>query len=103
MLVELGVVGFVLVGAAYFATFRQLRGIRRERGLYDLRVALTASLIAVGFVSFFIDLANYKYLWVILVTVAQLRTVAQQARPAPEAVPAPAVPRASARRRFVSS
>jgi hypothetical protein len=28
-------------------------------------------------VSLFIDLANYKYLWVVLIAIAQLRTVAR--------------------------
>jgi O-antigen ligase len=105
ILVELGIVGFVLVGAAYLAAFRQLRGIARGDRLYDVRAALTASLIAIGFVSLLIDLATYKYLWVILVTVAQLRTVANQRAAAHEAspVPLPAVaPRPRVRPRFSS-
>lgn len=77
ILLELGVVGLVLAGLAYAATFRQLAGIRRGDELYGLRVALTGALIALGFVSLFIDLANYKYLWVVLIAIAQLRTVAR--------------------------
>ena len=42
-----------------------------------MRVAFTASLVALGFVSIFIDLANYKYVWIVLTTIAQLRTVAR--------------------------
>jgi O-antigen ligase len=79
MLVDLGVVGLVLVVAAYLTTFRQFSGIGRADRLYDLRVALTAGLIALGFISLFIDVANYKYLWIVLATTAQLRTVARTA------------------------
>jgi O-antigen ligase len=86
-LVELGVVGFVLMSAAYLATFRQFRGIVRGSPLYDLRVGLCAALIGLGVVSLFIDLAAYKYLWLALCTIAQLRTVALlQARAAPAVV-----------------
>jgi O-antigen ligase len=77
ILVELGVVGLVLATLAFATTFRQFAGIRYGDGLYDLRVALTAALVALGFVSLFIDMANYKYLWLVLVAVAQLRTVAR--------------------------
>ncbi|MEA2665829.1 MAG: hypothetical protein QOI11_2773, partial [Candidatus Eremiobacteraeota bacterium] len=77
ILLELGLVGLLLAGLAYATTFRQFAGIRRGDELYDLRVALTAALLALGFVSLFIDLANYKYLWVVLVAIAQLRSVAQ--------------------------
>jgi O-antigen ligase len=78
ILLELGLVGLLLAGLAYATTFRQFAGIRRGDELYDLRVALTAALLALGFVSLFIDLANYKYLWVVLVAIAQLRSVAQE-------------------------
>ena len=77
ILLELGVVGLVLAGLAFATTFRQFGGIRRGDGLYDLRVALTAALVALGFVALFIDMANYKYLWLVLVAIAQLRTAAQ--------------------------
>jgi O-antigen ligase len=77
MLVDLGIVGLVLVVAAYLTTFRQCTGIERGDRLYDLRAALTGGLIALGFISLFIDVANYKYLWIVLATIAQLRTVAR--------------------------
>ncbi len=103
MMLELGLVGFALGLLAFGSTFRQFAGIRRGDRLYDLRVALTAALLALGFVSLFIDLANYKYLWVVLIAVAQLRTVAQQARPAPDPVPVSAVARPRPARRLASS
>ena len=88
ILLELGVVGLLLAGLAYLSTFRQLLAIRRGDELYGLRVALTAALVALGFVSLFIGLENYKYFWIVLVAIAQLRTVAQS-RSAQPAVPAP--------------
>ena len=74
---ELGIVGLVLIVGAYFLTFRQFRDVHKGDGLYDLRVALGASLIGLGFVSLFIGLATYKYFWLTLSTIAQLRTVAR--------------------------
>jgi O-antigen ligase len=106
--VELGVVGLVLICVAYFSTFRQFRYIHRGDSMYDLRVAFTGSLVALGLCSLFIDLANYKYFWVALVTVAQMRTVARSrsaAAPAAAYQPLPAPPpRArSLRRRTVQA
>lgn len=96
VLLELGVVGLVLAGLAFVTTFRQFAAIRRGDALYDLRVALTAALVALGFVSLFIDMANYKYLWVVLVAIAQLRNAAQagaaEPPPQPAARPLPARP-----------
>ncbi|MDQ6942729.1 MAG: O-antigen ligase family protein [Candidatus Eremiobacteraeota bacterium] len=74
---ELGVIGLVLILAAYFSTFRQFAGIRRGDALFDVRVAFTAALIGLGICSMFIDLASYKYFWVLLGAIAQLRTVAR--------------------------
>jgi len=102
--VELGAIGLVLMVIAFVSSFRQFRGIMRGTPLYDLRVAFTASLVALCFVAVFIDLANYKYVWVVLTTIAQLRTVARMQRSvrAPVAVyEPPPVPRANVRRRAV--
>ena len=107
VMVELGVIGFVLFGAAFIATFRHFRGIPRTSSLYDLKIAFTAALIGLAVCSLFIGLETYKYVWVALATTAQLRTVArsQQRRPQPAivyepppAAPAPARSRARARR-----
>jgi len=78
--IELGAVGLVILLVGYFSTFRQFKGIRRQSNLYDLRVALTASLIGLGICAMFIDLQNYKYFWITLATTAQLRTVARTRR-----------------------
>lgn len=76
-LIELGVVGGVLMLAAYLTTFRPLRRISRDHPLYDLRVAFTAALVALGVCSLFIDLANYKYVWIVYATVAQIGVLAR--------------------------
>ncbi|MEA2688663.1 MAG: hypothetical protein QOD51_1270 [Candidatus Eremiobacteraeota bacterium] len=100
--VELGVLGLVLMMLAYFTTFRQFKGIRRDNPLYDLRTAFIASLIGLGVCSLFIGLETYKYFWITLATTAQIRTVARarQAAQAPAIVyeppppmPAPPPPR----------
>jgi exopolysaccharide production protein ExoQ len=76
-LIELGIVGGLLMAAAYFTTFRPLRRIPRGHRLYDLRVAFTAALVALGVCSLFIDLANYKYVWIIYATIAQIGVLAR--------------------------
>ncbi|MBV8370063.1 MAG: O-antigen ligase family protein [Candidatus Eremiobacteraeota bacterium] len=103
---ELGVVGVLFVVTAFAVTFRQFRPIKRGDSLYDLRVAFTASLLGLALVSLFIDLLNYKYFWLALTTVAQMRTVVamrRRAAPAPvlanEPVPALPVRRTFLRRR----
>ncbi len=99
VLVELGIIGFVLFLLAFIATFRHFRGIPRTSSLYDLKIAFIASLIGLSVCSLFIGLETYKYVWVALSTTAQLRTVARsQARrlqagtvyePPPAVAPAP--------------
>jgi O-antigen ligase len=94
-LVELGLVGALLMGAAYFTTFRPLRRIPRGHRLYDLRAAFTAALVALGVCSLFIDLANYKYVWIVYATIAQIGVLARLHGSAAAAVSyePPAVPR----------
>ena len=81
-LVDLGAIGFVLLIACYFLTFRQMQGIRRGDRLYDLRVAFTAAFVAFGVVSFFIDNSTDKYVWIVICAIAQLRSVARSREPA---------------------
>lgn len=75
--VELGVVGLVLLCTAYALTLPQLANIHRGDSMFDLRIAFTASIIALGFIAFFIDVANYKYMWVVLAAAAQIRSVSR--------------------------
>jgi O-antigen ligase len=84
VVVELGVVGLILFCVALFATFADLRRVPRGHPLYDVRVMLTASLAALFFVAFFIDLADYKYMWVVIAAAAQYRiVVTRSAAPLP--------------------
>lgn len=82
LLLDGGLIGFLLVAACYVLMFRQLAAIPRGDRLYDLRVAFTAALVAIGVVSLFIDNATDKYVWIVLCSIAQLRIVAL-ARSAP--------------------
>jgi O-antigen ligase len=91
--IELGIIGFFLILIAYFTTFRQFAGIKRGDPLFDLRIAFTAALIGLGICSMFIDLASYKYFWVLLAAIAQLRTVARSRIPPPDLVYEPPPPR----------
>jgi len=95
--IELGIIGLVFMTLAYISTFRLFKGIDRGNRLYDLRVAFTAALLALGLCSLFIDLANYKYLWIVFATVAQLASLARLQRIAQERVvyipPPPVSPR----------
>jgi O-antigen ligase len=77
ILVDCGIVGLVLAVLGIMASFYQLRGIKRGNSLYPLRAGLTAALVGVVIVSFFIDLSTYKYLWVVLTTTAQFGSVAR--------------------------
>lgn len=105
VLVDLGLVGVLLLTAGYLWTFRQFAGIGRTDSLYGIRVALTAALVGTGVVSFFIDNAGDKYVWVLLATIAQLRTVVRtRPLPAPATIvyEPPPVPTARSARRFAS-
>ena len=82
LLLDGGLIGFLLVAACYVLMFRQLARIPRGDRLYDLRVAFTAAFVAIGIVSLFIDNATEKYVWLVLCSIAQLRVVAR-ARSAP--------------------
>ena len=88
-LVELGIVGAVLVSAAYLSSFSLLRTIERGSELFPTKVALTAALAGLGVAAMFIDLTVYKFLWVVVVGIAQLHNVAAL-DPAAARAPAPA-------------
>ncbi len=90
--IELGIVGLLLFYGAWLAAFRPLVGIGRSSGIYDLRVALTAALVALFVVAFFVDVAPYKPFWLVLATAAQFATVA---RSLPRRSPEPGAARRS--------
>jgi O-antigen ligase len=74
-MVDMGIVGLLLIVAAYLLTYKQLFGIRRDDPLHELRVGLLAAFAALGVVSLFIDMSLAKYLWIIIAAIAQLRSV----------------------------
>jgi O-antigen ligase len=61
--VEMGFVGLVIVLAAWYTTFRQLRVISPESKLYPIRLALEGALVALFAQSLFIDPIWIKYVW----------------------------------------
>lgn len=75
-LIETGIIGLGLIFWFFYAQFRSLSVIARDGDYYDYRVVLEASLLAIVFVSMFIDLFQYKYPWLIFAMLALLRSVA---------------------------
>lgn len=61
--VELGIVGLVLMAAAWFFQFRTVAVIPRTSSLADLRLATEAGLLGLLTVSMTVDVFYYKYLW----------------------------------------
>lgn len=82
--VELGVVGLVLVALVVIFAFRDLAVPSAPGFLGDLRIALQGALIAIFIDSLFLDITNRKYLWLIFMMVAIVRSnlinIAQQRR-----------------------
>ncbi|MGA7354003.1 MAG: O-antigen ligase family protein [Candidatus Cybelea sp.] len=76
-MVELGAVGLALVAGFFAAQFLSLRGIGRGNDLYDDRIVLEASLLAIAAVSLTIDLFTYKYAWLVFSMVALLHNAAK--------------------------
>lgn len=75
-LVETGIVGFLLLAWFLWEHFKTLRAIDRAHPLFDDRIMLEASMLALIVVALSIDLFHYKYLWLLFAMVAQLRSVA---------------------------
>ena len=71
--VELGVVGFAIVVAFFYCEFRSMRHIKRDSDLYDYRLVMEASLLAIVFVGLTIDLFTYKYAWLVFSMIVMLR------------------------------
>ena len=81
-LVELGLVGVIILATALILQYRVLSLIPRGDSLYDYRLMLQASLIALLVASIFIDMILAKYLWFVLATMVQLRAVRLGEQPA---------------------
>jgi len=93
-LVELGVIGLALIGAFVVFQFLGLRAIDRNNELYDYRIVMEASLLAIVVVSLAIDLFQYKYAWLIFAMVALVRNAAVGV-PARQMKPLPPLPQPS--------
>jgi O-antigen ligase len=73
--VELGIVGIALVILALFLEYRNMARLPLVGGFMDeLRVAFQATLLAICLDALFLDLTNRKYLWLLLIMIALLRS-----------------------------
>ncbi|HEV7180555.1 MAG TPA: hypothetical protein VGN11_11840, partial [Candidatus Baltobacteraceae bacterium] len=73
----------------FWAEFRSLRKIEPATELYDYRIMLEGSLIALAAVSLTIDLFTYKYAWLVFSMFALLRHVASTSTDGSSAEPLP--------------
>lgn len=83
-LVELGAIGVVILAVALIAQFRSVDRVAAVEGPWrTYRVLVEASMIALVVASFFIDLVDYKYLWLLFCVMAMLRNAEPRRAPAP--------------------
>jgi O-antigen ligase len=80
--VELGVVGLVLVLAAWYYQFRIVSAIPRSSPLFDARVAIETGTLGLFINSLSVDLMFYKYLWVAFMLGAFVRSAYLSQAPA---------------------
>jgi hypothetical protein len=82
--VELGVVGLILMALVFVLSFRDLCVPSVDGFLGDMQIALQGALIAVFVDSLFLDITNRKYMWLIFIMIALVRStligVARQRR-----------------------
>jgi O-antigen ligase len=62
--VQFGIIGVLLLFAAWWLQFRSLKNIPPNNPLYDLRLALEAGTIALFIESCTLDTLTFKYLWI---------------------------------------
>ncbi len=74
--VELGIVGLVLVFGWCIAQWLLARALPRAGLIGDVRAICLASLAALGFAAFFIDLFDVKFVWLVFGLIAQVRNIA---------------------------
>jgi hypothetical protein len=72
--VQLGVVGLVLLAIAWFAVFRDLAVPKLPGFLGDLKIGLEATLIALFVDAMFLDITDTKYLWLLFIMIAFVRS-----------------------------
>lgn len=72
--VQLGVVGLVLMALAWFAVARDLAVPKLPGFLGDLKIGLEATLIALFVDAIFLDITDTKYLWLLFILIAFVRS-----------------------------
>lgn len=83
-LVELGAIGLIILVVALAAQFRSVRRIVADDGPWQTyRLLAEAATVALIVASFFIDLTDYKYLWLLFCFMAMLRNAAPRRAPTP--------------------
>lgn len=75
--VELGVIGLLLVLAAWFANFKALSDIRPGNPCYGTRIALETAIVALSVESVFLDILLFKYVWLAFTLVCVARQAAR--------------------------
>ena len=71
--VELGVIGLVLLLAAWISQFFILRDITPSQPEYPLRVAGEAAVLGIFVAALFLDVMTFKYIWLAFMFIATLR------------------------------
>jgi O-antigen ligase len=71
--VELGLIGLILLFAAWFFQFRTVSTIARSSRLFDLRLAAEAGTIGLCFTALTVDILYFKYLWIGFMIAALIR------------------------------
>jgi O-antigen ligase len=74
--VELGIVGLVLVLAAWFYQVRVARNVTRLSPLFHVRMALEAATVGLFINALSLDILFYKYLWIAFVLGVLIRNAA---------------------------
>jgi O-antigen ligase len=75
--VELGVIGLAMVAGFFILQWRMMAAVTASSPWRDYAIALEASLVGIGFVSFAIDLFTYKYAWLVFSAIALLSNLAR--------------------------
>lgn len=71
--VELGLIGVVLLLAAWAGQFAMLRDIDPAQPEYPLRVALEATVLGLFIAAQFLDIMTFKYVWIAFMMIALVR------------------------------
>lgn len=71
--VELGIIGTVLLLAAWVAQFYMLRDIEPTEPEYPLRVAAEAAVLGIFVAALFLDVMTFKYVWLAFMFIAMIR------------------------------